>query len=147
MNTKNCLHSQADTGLSAKVMALIEIFIQFSYIWTGDDEKGESGNFEADFGVALYSFPEEALEWVTNFPDCIYWSLERKYYLALSKDIYKPWLPVTTKALGRYLVLLEEERNSSEKLNLRYHAMFNYLLPTFHILTWYFFLFIYLFFN
>ena len=118
MNTKNCLHSQADTGLSAKVMALIEIFIQSSYIWTADDEKVESGNFEADFGVALYSFPEEALEWVTNFP-----VLEKKYYLVLSKDIYKPWLPVTTKALGRYLVLLEEERNSSEK-------------ATYHVFPW-----------
>lgn len=139
MNTKNCLHSQADTGLSAKVMALIEIFIQSSYIWTADDEKVESGNFEADFGVALYSFPEEALEWVTNFP-----VLEKKYYLVLSKDIYKPWLPVTTKALGRYLVLLEEERNSSEKLNLRsiiFSPLFIYSLGISFYLLIYLFIF------
>ena len=62
MSTKYCLHSQADTGLSAKVMALIEIFVQSSYIWIAADEKGESGNFKADFGVALYRCPEEVLE-------------------------------------------------------------------------------------
>lgn len=67
MSTKHHLYSQADTGLFAKVMALICIFFQSSCIWTADDEKGESGNFEADFGVALYNCPEEVLEWVTNF--------------------------------------------------------------------------------
>lgn len=86
MSTKHCLHSWADAGLSAKVMALIGIFFQFSCIWTADDEKGESGNF----AVSLYSFPEEVLVWVTNFPDYMYWTLERKCYLALALDIYGP---------------------------------------------------------
>lgn len=97
MSTKHHLYSQADTGLFAKVMAPICIFFQSSCIWTADDEKGESGNFKADFGVTLYSCPEEVLEWVTNFPDCVYWSLERKCYLSLALYFYDPQLPVTPK--------------------------------------------------
>lgn len=43
-------------------MAPIEISVQSSYTWIANDEKGESGNLEDDFGVALYSFPVEILE-------------------------------------------------------------------------------------
>lgn len=131
MSTKHQLYSQTDTWLFAKVMALICIFFQSSCIWTADDEKEESGNFEADFGVALYNYPEEVLEWITNFPDCIYWFLD-------GYVIY-PW-HCTSMALSFqwpqnigmiHHALGIEKTFIFQKLKPLLAWMFSYFLPTF----------------
>lgn len=97
VGTKHCLQSQADTGLFAKIMALLGNFFQSFCIWIAQDDKRKSRNFESDFRDVLYNSLEEVLRWVIILLDYIYCSLERKCSLTWHCTFMAHPIPVIPK--------------------------------------------------